>query len=167
MSIQGDGSGVRVRRRGAEITVVLVDDHDYVRDALGTLLGTTPDIRVVGECADGTEALETVLRTEPDVVLMDVAMPGMTGLEATRSVLAARPQTRVVMLTGTITAEAVSAARALGVSGYLLKDDAPDELPVQLRAVASGGSASSSAAAARLAGASGRRPGAVPTPSIG
>jgi DNA-binding NarL/FixJ family response regulator len=132
------------------IRILLVDDHAFVRDALGDLFAQTPDIRVVGECADGSEALPTVLLTEPDVVLMDAAMPGMTGLEATRTVLAARPSTRVVMHTATVTVASVCAARDVGALGYVVKGGDPWELPAVVRAIASGSSFWCTAAAVRL-----------------
>ena len=132
------------------ITVVVVDDHPFVRDALGALFDQTHDIRMVATCADGAEVLETALRAEPDVVLMDVAMPGTTGLEATRELLAARPDTRVVMLTGTVTVASVREARRLGVAGYLLKGEPPGDLPELVRAVAAGNSVWSPAATAHL-----------------
>ncbi|WP_448626601.1 response regulator [Geodermatophilus sp. URMC 64] len=148
------------------IKILLVDDHDFVREALGDLFALTPDIRVVGECADGSEALPTVLRTDPDVVLMDAAMPGMTGLEATRTVLAVRPATRVVMHTATVTVASVCAAREVGVSGYVVKGGDPGELPSVVRAVAAGSSFWCTAAAARLPGCGRtREPSPLPTPS--
>jgi DNA-binding NarL/FixJ family response regulator len=132
------------------IRILVVDDHDFVRDALGDLFAQTPDIRVVGECTDGSEALPTVLLTEPDVVLMDAAMPGMSGLEATRTVLAVRPATRVVLHTATVTVASVCAARDVGVSGYVVKGGDPVELPAVVRAIASGSSFWCTAAAAHL-----------------
>ena len=132
------------------IAVLIVDDHAVLRRSLRELLAETPDIDVVAECADGSEVLETALRTRPDVVLMDVAMPGMTGLEATRLLLATRPQTRVLLLTGTVTVATVCAARELGVSGYLVKGEEPDDLLTSIRTVAAGGWVWSDAAAAHL-----------------
>lgn len=123
------------------IKVLLVDDHPAVREALGELIDETHDIRVVEKCSDGTEVVEAALRTDPDVVLMDMTMPRMTGLEATRDLLATRPDMRVVMLTATVTVATVCEARDLGVAGYLVKGERPGDLPEHIRAVAAGRSA--------------------------
>ena len=132
------------------ITVLIADDHAYVRQGLREVFAQTDDICVVAECADGRQVVQTALLTEPDVVLMDLAMPGMTGLEAARELLATRPDMRVVMLTGTVTVASVCQAQELGVSGYLVKDHDPGDLPASIRAVAAGSSVWSLAAAARL-----------------
>ncbi len=132
------------------IKIVIVDDHSWVRQALGDVFAQTPDIRVVAECKDGTEVVETALRTQPDVVLMDESMPGMTGLEATRQLLAVRPHSRVVMLTGTVTFASVCAALASGAAGYLTKEENAGALPMCVRAVAAGYSVWSPVAAAYL-----------------
>ena len=133
------------------IKVLLVDDHAYVRQGLEQLLAQTPDIQVVAACADGWGALAAALVTEPDVVVMDLAMPGMTGLETSRHLLACCPDVRVVLLSGTVTGAGVCEARQIGVAGYLLKDDDPGELPGQIRTVAAGQTVWSPAAAAHLA----------------
>ncbi len=132
------------------IKVLIVDDHAIVRQSLSDIFAATEDISVVGECADGSQVVETALRTKPDVVLMDVVMPGMTGLEATRALLAALPDVRVVMLTGTVTGASVREARELGAAGYLVKGENPGDLPKFVRAAAAGDSVWSSAAAAPL-----------------
>ncbi|NEK59443.1 response regulator transcription factor [Geodermatophilus sabuli] len=130
------------------IRVLVADDHQLIRQALTDLFADTTDIRVVGECADGGEVAGAVARTLPDVVLMDLRMPVMDGLEATRELLATHPQVRVVVLTGALTPATVREATALGVAGYLLKGDDPGALPDRIRTVASGGRAWSAAAAA-------------------
>jgi DNA-binding NarL/FixJ family response regulator len=135
------------------IKVMIVDDHQFVRQCLSELLEQTPDICVVAECADGREVVEAALRTDPDVVLMDLAMPGMTGLEATRLLLATRPDVRVVILTGTVTSASVRGARELGVYGYLVKGEETHALPGWVRAVADGDSVWAHAANAHLANA--------------
>lgn len=132
------------------IRVLIADDHKLIRMALADLFSMAPDIEVVAECTDGCEVLEAAQRTHPDVVLMDVKMPVMDGLEATDVLLAARPETRVIVLTGALTPATVRQARALGAAGYLLKEENPDELPDRVRAVAAGGTAWSAAAAAAL-----------------
>jgi DNA-binding NarL/FixJ family response regulator len=132
------------------IKVLLADDHAFVREALAQLLAATDDITVVAECADGSEVLEAARRTEPAVVLMDLAMPDRTGLEATRDLRDAGVPSRVVLLTGSFSVAAVREAHALGAAGYLLKDDDPAALPGLVRAVASGGSAWTPRATASL-----------------
>jgi DNA-binding NarL/FixJ family response regulator len=129
------------------IKVLIADDHAFVRSALVDVLSGAGDIRVVGECADGAEVAEAAARTEPDVVLMDLQMPRMSGLEATRALRAAQPDTRVIVLTGSLSAAAVREAMALGVAGFLLKGDDADALPDRIRAVAGGGTAWNPAAA--------------------
>jgi len=128
----------------------MADDHPVVRDALRDLFADTDDIRVVGECADGSEVLEASCRTDPDVVLMDLVMPRMTGLEATREIVAARPGARVVVLTGTFSPASAAAAHPLGAVGYLIKGDSPGELVDHVRRVAAGGTAWSPVAAASI-----------------
>jgi DNA-binding NarL/FixJ family response regulator len=104
----------------------------------------------VGTCADGSEVAEAAARTAPDVVLMDLQMPKMSGLEATRELLASQPQVRVLVLSGDVAPESVHEAMALGVAGFLLKEDDPGDRPRRIRTVAAGGTAWSEAAAAAL-----------------
>ncbi|MGY1732147.1 response regulator transcription factor [Geodermatophilus sp. SYSU D01045] len=122
------------------IEVLVADDHAFFRAAVVDLLTDADDTAVVAECSNGAEVLPAFRRVRPDVVLLDLAMPGTTGLEAARAVLAADPGARVLMLTGDASAESVREARRLGVAGYLLKDDDPAMLPVHVRTVAEGGS---------------------------
>ncbi|HYY10542.1 MAG TPA: response regulator transcription factor [Kineosporiaceae bacterium] len=121
------------------IRVVLVDDEAMVRVGLRMVLTAEPDVEVVGEAADGAEAVDAVLAAEPDVVLMDVRMPRVDGLEGARRVLAARPQTKVVILTTFDQDEHVAAALRAGVSGFLLKVSPPEQLVAAVRTVAGGG----------------------------
>src|SRR3954453_15648577 len=122
------------------IKVLIADDHPLIRQALTDLFTGTSDIVVVGQCSDGSQVAEAVGRTEPDVVLMALQMPVVDGLGATRQVLVEHPDVRIVVLTGALTRATAFEARALGVAGYLLKGDHCDELPAQVRTVASGGS---------------------------
>jgi DNA-binding NarL/FixJ family response regulator len=122
------------------IRVVVVDDQGLVRSGFVVLLRSAPDIEVVGEAGDGREALEVVTRERPDVVLMDVRMPEMDGVEATRRI-AADPQltsTRVLILTTFDLDEYVFAALRAGASGFLLKDTLPEDLLAAVRVVADG-----------------------------
>ncbi len=130
--------------------VLVVDDHPLIRDTLTALLAATAGIEVVGECEDGSEVPAAVWRTRPDVILMDLQMPKVDGLSATRAVLADHPDVRVVVLTGGLTATSAREARDLGVAGYLLKGDDPADLPGHVRAVAAGDTAWHPLAAAML-----------------
>jgi DNA-binding NarL/FixJ family response regulator len=132
------------------ITVLVVDDHPYVRSTLVDLFAGTTDIQVVGECADGTEVVPAVQNTHPDVVLMDVDMPRMNGVEATRALRAVEPHARVLMLTGTVSPVRIRQALALGAKGYLRKGEDSAELIQRVREVAAGGSAWSGSLAALL-----------------
>jgi DNA-binding NarL/FixJ family response regulator len=128
------------------IKVLLADDHAFVRNALVELFDASGDVTVVAECEDGGEVVEAARRTEPDVFLLDVSMPRVTGMQAARALLAEHPDARIVVLTGTLSPKLVEEARALGIAGYLLKDDDPGALPQHVRAVAAGGTAWSDAA---------------------
>jgi DNA-binding NarL/FixJ family response regulator len=120
------------------IRVLLVDDHRLVRAGLQSLLDATDDIRVVGAAADGREALELAAGLAPDVVLMDLSMPGMGGVEATRRLLADHPDLQVVVLTSFSDQDQVLDAVDAGAVGYLLKDADPAELLQGVRAAAAG-----------------------------
>ena len=104
------------------------------------MLALIPDLTVVGKAADGRQALALVAEHEPDVVLMDVRMPGMNGVAATREICARHPGTRVIVLTTFDNDEYVFASLRAGASGYLLKDADPDHLAAAIRAVHAGGS---------------------------
>jgi DNA-binding NarL/FixJ family response regulator len=121
------------------IRVVVVDDQVLVRDAFARLLRTVPDFDVVGVAGDGAEAVEVVERTRPDVVVMDIRMPVMDGLEATRRILAGpSASTRVLILTTFGADEYVFEAIRAGASGFLLKDAQPATLVSAVRTVAAG-----------------------------
>jgi two-component system, NarL family, response regulator LiaR len=116
-----------------DIRVMIVDDHQMVREGLKVLLSTCRDIRVVGEAADGREAVEECRRIEPDVVLMDVMMPVMDGAAATAAITAACPGTRVIALTSFVDPEYVQLALDAGAISYLLKDARPEALTQAIR----------------------------------
>jgi NarL family two-component system response regulator LiaR len=110
-----------------KIPVLVADDHGLVRDALVAFLGGLDDIEVVGQARDGAEAVELALAHRPRVVVMDVSMPKMDGVEATRQILHSLPDTRVVVLTGHADKERAEAAMRAGAVAYVLKDrDAQD-----------------------------------------
>ncbi|MEU8218325.1 response regulator transcription factor [Micromonospora taraxaci] len=121
-------------------TVLIVDDQQLQRMGFKMLLDGTPGITVVGEAATGAEAVRKVDQTRPDVVLMDVRMPGMDGIEATRRITASGSRTHVLILTTFDLDEYVYAGLRAGASGFLLKDARPEELIAGIRAVASGDS---------------------------
>jgi DNA-binding NarL/FixJ family response regulator len=123
---------------GQVIRVLVVDDQALVRGGFRMILDSQPDIEVVEEAADGAAALELCRRLRPDVVLMDVRMPGMDGLEATRQLLATGQGPRVLMLTTFDLDEYVYDALRAGASGFLLKDVQPEQLTDAVRVVAAG-----------------------------
>ncbi|MBJ7456154.1 MAG: response regulator transcription factor [Thermoleophilia bacterium] len=120
------------------IRVVLADDQALVRGGFRMILDARDDIEVVGEAADGAQAVELVTRLAPDVVLMDVRMPGVGGIEATRRIVASGSATRVVMVTTHDLDEYVFSALDAGASGFMLKDIRPEELADAVRVVARG-----------------------------
>lgn len=120
------------------IRVLLVDDHALVRAGIRSLLGAMTDVSVVGEAASGEEALALAESARPDVVLMDIAMKGMTGLEAAARLRGLMPEVRVVILSMHSGEEYVLQALRAGAAGYLLKDAATGELELALRSVIRG-----------------------------
>ncbi|SDF77512.1 DNA-binding response regulator, NarL/FixJ family, contains REC and HTH domains [Lentzea fradiae] len=120
------------------LRVVLADDQDLVRAGFRVILGTEPGIEVVGEAGDGAEAVELVTSLRPDVVLMDVQMPRMDGLEATRRILSEDHGTRVVILTTFDREDYLFEALQAGASGFLLKNASPEDLVESVRVVARG-----------------------------
>ena len=132
--------------------VLLVDDDALVRAGLRMILGSADDLSVVGEAADGSEAVDAVRRTRPDVVLMDVRMPTLDGLAATAAVTALPAPPRVLVLTTFDLDEHVFGALRAGASGFLLKDTPPRELIEAVRVVAAGEAMLSPTATRRLIG---------------
>lgn len=122
------------------IRILIADDHTLVRRGLRALLATRPELEVVGEVCDGEAAVAQARALRPDVVLMDIGMPGLDGIEATRQVKAACPATNVLILTSFTTDDKVFPALRAGAQGYLLKDSEPEELVEAIRSVAGGSS---------------------------
>ena len=120
--------------------VLLVDDHTMFREGVRALLGGYDDIEVIGEASDGREAIDKVVELCPDVVLMDIAMPGLGGLEATLEISKLRPESRVLILSQYDNREYVLPILKAGAKGYVLKHAAATDLVAAIRAVHTGGS---------------------------
>ena len=119
-------------------TILLVDDHRIVREGLRTLLCQQPDLEVVGEAADGRDAVTQARLLKPDVIVMDIAMPELNGVEATRLILAELPQARVVALSMYADRRFVAEILRAGALGYVLKDGAFEELALAIRTITEG-----------------------------
>jgi DNA-binding NarL/FixJ family response regulator len=120
------------------IRVILADDHNLVRAGLRALLERLPEVAVVGEAANGREALALIAKERPDLALLDIGMPELNGLDAAARIAREAPRTRLVMLSMHANESYVAQAIRLGVAGYVLKESCADELPVLLRAVMAG-----------------------------
>ena len=120
------------------IRVLIVDDHHVVRQGLEQLLATAGDIEVVGTATNGLEAVEAVGALGPDVVLMDLSMPELDGVEATRQIAARYPSSRVLVLTSFSEQSRILEAISAGADGYLLKHSEPDEITAAIRSVHAG-----------------------------
>jgi DNA-binding NarL/FixJ family response regulator len=120
------------------IRVLVADDQAMVRSGFRMLLGSEPGIEVVAEASNGLEAVQKAARFEPDVVLMDIRMPDVDGMQATRRILARDPSSRVLILTTFDLDEYVYEALRAGASGFVLKDDPPEQLIAAVRTIAAG-----------------------------
>ena len=120
------------------ITVILAEDHTIVRDGLKALLKNAADIEVIGEAGDGHEAVALVKKLRPAVVVIDISMPRLNGMEATRQILETLPKTRVIVLTGHSEDAYVERIVSLGAAGYLVKQSASDTLSTAIREVHKG-----------------------------
>ncbi|MFF0435438.1 response regulator [Streptomyces sp. NPDC004327] len=143
--------------------VLIVDDQTIIRDGLVTICERLPDIAVVATAADGEQALAAVAEHTPDVVLMDLRMPRMDGIEATRRITADHPGTHVVVLTTYSDDESIQAALAAGALGYLTKDAAREDIDRALRAAARGQALLDPAVHARLVTLARQQPAPAPT----
>jgi NarL family two-component system response regulator LiaR len=133
-----------------KVRVLIADDHSVVRQGLRMFLSLDPEIEIVGEAADGEEAIHLARELHPDVVLMDLVMPGMGGVAATRMIRAEVPDVEVIALTSVLADEAVTGAIRAGAIGYLLKNTEADELLRAIKSAAAGQVHLSPEAAARL-----------------
>jgi DNA-binding NarL/FixJ family response regulator len=132
------------------VRVLIVDDQRVVREGLATIVGGLPDTDVVGLAADGSEAVELVAATAPDVVLMDLRMPKMDGVEATRAIRRQHPESVVVVLTTFADDDSIVAALSAGAAGYLTKDASREDIRRAIEAAAAGQSVLDPAAQAAL-----------------
>ena len=121
------------------IRVLIADDHGIVRDGLAGVIAAQPDLEVVATAENGAEAVDACRSAEPDVVLMDLEMPVLDGIEATRNIRAAHPETAVLVLTSFADARRITAALDAGAAGYLLKDASADDVVRGIRSAAEGG----------------------------
>ena len=121
-----------------KIKILLVDDHKILRDGICSIVKGYPDMEVIGEAADGKEALRLVEKLSPDVVIMDISMPSLNGIDATRKIIADHPKIKVIALSMHHDKQFVSEIFKAGASGYLLKDCAFDELEHAVRIVMDG-----------------------------
>ncbi|MBE3013007.1 response regulator transcription factor [Microbispora sp. NEAU-D428] len=155
---------------GEPIRIVVVDDHPLMREGLRALVTSLPDIEVVGEAGDGDAARREVQLARPDVVVMDLHMPGVNGVEATRAIVRAVPATRVLVLTMFEDDESVFAAMRAGAFGYLVKGAKQEEIVRAVRSVAAGHAVFGPSVARRIidffAGGASRAPAPEPFPEL-
>lgn len=132
------------------IRVLIADDHTIFRQGLAQMLNSVDEFGLASQAADGREALQLIAQIKPDVAILDVSMPGMSGLEVTQEVISRALPTRIILLTMHGEPEAVSRAMRAGAAGYVLKDNAFEDLVYAIKAVAAGGTFVSPSVAAPL-----------------
>jgi len=132
------------------VRLVIADDHTFYREGVRTILHTVPGIEVIGEAATGEEVIALALEKQPDVILMDIKMPGLNGIEATRQLLLRSPQFKILVVTMFEDDDSVFAAMRAGARGYLVKDADKDELVRAIQAVYQGEAIFSPAIAKRM-----------------
>jgi len=123
---------------GRKARILIVDDHQIVRDGLRLIISAVPEYEVIGEASDGVEAIAAANGLKPDIVLMDISMPKMTGVEATREIKAAHPQTKVLMLTIHKSEDQILESFNAGADGYVLKHATREELLLAIKSVHKG-----------------------------
>lgn len=121
-----------------KIRILIVDDHKLVREGIKAFIAPLTDMEVVGEGADGQEGVNLAAKLQPDVILLDLIMPRMNGIEATRAILKENPSARILIITSFVEDEKVIAAIRAGASGYLIKDSTPEELYTAIRDIYEG-----------------------------
>ena len=132
------------------IRLVIADDHTFYREGIRTILHMVAGIEVIGEAATGEEVIAQALEKQPDVILMDIKMPGLNGIEATRQILSRRPQTKILVVTMFEDDDSVFAAMRAGARGYLVKDSDKEELVRAIQAIYWGEAIFSPAIAKRM-----------------
>lgn len=132
------------------IEILIADDHPVFRDGIRALLEATPDIKIVGEAATGEEVVQLAAQCQPNMILMDVQMPGLSGIEATRKIVTAQPNIRVLIITMFEDDAYVFMAMRAGARGYILKDATKDEIRRAVLAVSNGEAIFSPSIASRL-----------------
>ena len=144
------------------ITVLIVDDDPIVRSALSAYVSAAPDLELVGVCADGAEAVTAVGRRRVDVIIMDIRMPVMDGIAATRAIRAKHPDVHVLLLTSFDEEDTMVTALRAGAGGFLLKNESPDAVVGAVRAVSQGSTVVTTERVSRLLDQGRRRPGPAP-----
>lgn len=144
------------------LSILIADDHPVFRDGIRALLEATPDTEVVGEATTGEEAVSLADQLNPDLILMDVQMPGLNGIEATRHIVAANPDVRILMVTMFEDDASVFAAMRAGARGYVLKDATREDIRRAIQAVGNDEAIFSSAIATRLITFFSEPPGTIP-----
>ncbi len=123
---------------GQAKNVVLCDDHEIVREAIKARMADSKGVNIVGEAADADEVVKRVTELEPDVAIIDIELPGTDGIEATKEILEARPETKVIVFTAHAQPDLLELAMRAGASGYVLKSAPPDDIAKAVKAVAAG-----------------------------
>ncbi len=154
------------KRPAAKITILLVDDHVLIRECVRVLLEVEDDIAVVGEAQDGRRAVEMAAKLRPDVVVMDIAMPLLNGIEATRQILRIAPATRVLILSAHSDQEYVDRVTSLGAAGYVLKQSSLEDLATAIRVANAGKTYVSPSIARRANGHAARHEGGAPASRV-